>query len=273
MGSRLSAIGELEPTSEQSPAQRFPRTREAVKTFIRGIWKTGLVLYAIVNIAGVPDNLENLRDYLLPLGAYGGKIVGGLVLVLVVLSLLPTEAHRWLWAWLPGGRAAPPRTRVRRAAPRIAGGPVETGIGLDTLLEGMDRALEEPFAGLETDVAIEAPGEESEPRDPRPAPPQTPNAELKALLLPLRDRGRAIRKQLDIVLSIGTETPEDWEGQVLDRLEAAGRKDLADYFGERVPGDYSFGLSTWRDSQTQKRRMDVLLGRLTQIIRDLERWP
>jgi hypothetical protein len=119
-GSRLLGIGELEPTFEQRPAKRFARTHELVKTFFRGTWKTVLILYAVVNIAGVPDDLEDLRDYMLPLGAYGGKIVGGVVLLLVVLSLLPPEARRWLWVRTPWGHDALPEDESTDALPAPA---------------------------------------------------------------------------------------------------------------------------------------------------------
>lgn len=106
-------------------------------------------------------------------------------------------------------------------------------------------------------------------REPVPASPRTPDAQLVAELRPLLDRGRRIREGLNnIVLSVLATTPEDWEGQVLDRLESAGRKDLADFFGAHVAGDYSLGL-TWGFGP-KKYRMDVLLGRLTKIVRDLD---
>ncbi len=57
-----------------------------------------LIAYAVLNIAGIPDNADALRDYLLPLGAYVGRIVGIAVLVAVLLSLVPAKARAWLWA-------------------------------------------------------------------------------------------------------------------------------------------------------------------------------
>jgi hypothetical protein len=72
--------------------------RKAIKILFQGAWKTVLIAYAVLNIAGIPDNADALRDYLLPLGAYVGRIVGIAVLVAVLLSLVPAKARAWLWA-------------------------------------------------------------------------------------------------------------------------------------------------------------------------------
>jgi len=92
------------------------------RTIARVGWKVVLTIYAILNIAGLPDNAQDLRAFVLPLGPHVGRIVGIAILVGIVLSLVPVKSRRWLWSRRPGKRGALPAAERAEPSQTVPGG-------------------------------------------------------------------------------------------------------------------------------------------------------
>jgi hypothetical protein len=138
----------------------------------------------------------------------------------------------------------------------------------------MEQLDESPSDSSPEQESLESPPQERDrpapPPSPKPQRPRTPSATLKADLLSLQERGRTILSVLrsGVIAYLG-EGPEDWEGRVLNTLETAGRSALVNRFGANIPHDPSGPLLVPGGQADQIHRMEVLLGRLTKIVRDL----